>query len=149
MSPLSRRPGAGYVVFCLFVALVPACREKPERSAPPVVARVAPSTPGEIELSDPMVTLSAPKRVQFEVKYRFTRGQPDRYYACDISFPGTPNHGVRLIEAWELKPEGGVIRDTVELSHPGAKTFAIQMSESLSPREVYKKNSNLVSGPIQ
>jgi hypothetical protein len=148
VTPFLRRPRAWRVVCCLLVALASGCGGKSDNPGPPVVARQAPSTPGEIELSDPKVTLVAPTRVRFEVKYRFTRGQPDRYYACDISFPGTPNHGVRQMEAWELKPQG-VIRDTVELSQPGVKSFTIQMSESLSPREAYQKNSNVVSGPIR
>jgi hypothetical protein len=148
VKPFIRRPGAGRLVCCLLLAVAPGCGGKADGPAPAVVARQAPSTPGEIELSDPKVTLVEPTLVQFEVKYRFTRGRPDRYYACDISFPGTPNHGVRQMEAWELKPQG-VIRDRIVLSQPGAKSFAIQMSESLSPREAYKKNSNVVSGTIR
>ena len=148
MTSFIRRPRAGRVVLCLLVALASGCGGKADSPAPPVVARQAPSAPGEIELSDPKVTLVEPTRVRFEVQYRFTRGQPDRYYACDIAFPGTPNHGIRQMEAWELKPQG-VIRDTVELSRPGVKTFTIQMSESLSPREAYQKNSNVVSGPVR
>jgi hypothetical protein len=131
----------------MLVGLAPGCDHKADSPAPAVVAKQAPSTPGQIELSDAKVTLVEPMLAQFEVKYRFTRGQPDRYYACDISFPGTANHGVRQMEAWELKPEG-VIRDAVVLSQPGVKSFAIHMSESVSPRERYKKISNVVSGPI-
>jgi hypothetical protein len=98
-------------------------------------------------LSDLKVTVIEPTLVQFEVKYRFTRGQPERYYSCDISFPGTANHSVRPMDAWELKPQG-VIRDRAQLSEPGAKSVAIYMAESASPREAYKKISNVISGPI-
>jgi hypothetical protein len=99
-------------------------------------------------LSDPEVTLLEPTLVQFEVKYRFTQGRPDKYYSCEVSFPGTPNHGVKMMEGWELKAEG-VIRDKVMLSRPGAKSFEIYLSESPSPRESYKKISNVVSGRVR
>jgi hypothetical protein len=113
-----------------------------------VVPHVSP-TPGEIELLDPKVTvLDEPTLVQFEVKYRFTKGKPDKYYSCDISFPGTPNHGVKMMDSWELKPEG-VIRDKLMLKKPGAKSFEMYMSETPSPQEGYKKISNVVSGPVQ
>jgi hypothetical protein len=127
------------------VALAPGCGRKADAPAPAPAARHASATPSEVRLSDPEVTLLEPTLVQFEVKYRFTRGRPDKYYSCDISFPGTPNHGVRMMEGWELKAEG-VIRDKIMLSRPGAKVFEIYMSESPSPRESYKKISNVVSG---
>jgi hypothetical protein len=147
VTPFILRTGAGLRVFCLLVGMAAGCAGKTDSPAPAVVAGQGPSTPGEIELSDLKVTLVEPSLVQFEVKYRFTRGQPERYYACDISFPGTPNHGIRQMDAWELKPQG-VIRDRVVLSQPGAKSLAMHMSESPSPREAYKKISNVIGGPI-
>ena len=102
-----------------------------------------------MELSDPTVTLLEPTLVQVEVRYRFTKGQPDKYYACEVSFPGTPNHGVKMMESWELKPEG-VIRDKFQLRQPGAKSFEIYLAETPSPQQSpYKKISNVVSGTIE
>jgi len=142
--------------FCTrFLTLVPlavlasACGQKDGVSTPPSqqAPRQASETPCEILLSDPKVTFVEPNVIQFEVKYRFTKGQPDKYYACDVSFPGTDNHGVRLMESWELKTEG-VIKDGIVLSKPPVKSFAIQVSEAPSPMERYQKISNVVSGSV-
>jgi hypothetical protein len=120
-----------------------------QQNAPPSPHAPVSQEPGEIELSDPQVTLLEPTIIQFEVKYRFTKGRPDKYYSCEISFPDTPeNHRVKFMENWELKDEG-TIRDRLQLSKPGVKSFEIHMSESLSPRTTYKKISNTVSGPVQ
>ena len=109
-----------------------------QRALPPSAVVVhatqaAPSEPGEIELSDPIMTLQKPDRVQFEVKYRFTKGKPEKYYLCEISFPGTANHGAKPMESWELKPEG-VIKDGIVLSKLPVQTFEIHVSEADSPR---------------
>src|SRR5262249_51235871 len=104
--------------------------------------------PGEIELSDPKVTFAGPNKVRFEVRYRFTKGKPDKYYLCEISFPGTPNHGAKPMETWELKSEG-VIKDEVPLFKPPVQTFEIRMSEADSPQNGYTKISNVVSGPVK
>lgn len=150
MPGSSRRLGAGCLVFIPLVGLALGCGQKPAPSAPiqVLVAPDVPPTPGEIQLSDPKVVFLEPTLVQFEVQYRFTKGQPDKYYACDISFPGTLNHGVKPMDSWELKAEG-VIRDKVVLSKPGVKSFEIQISESSSPQDGYQKISNVVSGPVQ
>jgi len=150
VSPFTRRPDARYLSFPL-VLLAVACGQKTDTpTQPPQPQVVEPVTPipGEIELSDPKVSLQEPNVFRFEVKYRFTKGQPDKYYSCDISFPGTENHGRIVLEQFEVKKEG-VIRDGIELHHPGVKTFAIHMSESVSPQERYKKISNVVSGPVE
>jgi len=146
VSQSPRRPCAGCLVFFL-VILASGCSHKTSAPAPLVVQHAAP-TPGEIELSEPKVAFVEPDLVQVEVKYRFTKGQPDKYYSCDITFPGTRNRGVKPMLSWELKPEG-VIRDKFQLSKPGAKTFEISMSETESPQSGYTKISNVVSGPIQ
>jgi hypothetical protein len=132
------------------IAFVSGCGKK--TVAPAVVAVDAspqgPVEPNEIELSDPKVTFEAPKTVRFEVKYRFTKGRPNQYYSCDISFPGTPNHAVKRMDSWELKAEG-VIEDGVELSKPPVKDFEIVVSEAPTPRERYKQISNVVQGPVR
>jgi hypothetical protein len=143
-----RRLCARCLVLFPLVALAWGCGRK---TPAPVEISVTPpeaQVPGEIQLSDARVTLLEPTVVQFEVAYRFTQGRPDKYYSCDVSFPGTPNHGVKMMEHWELKMEG-VIRDSVMLKQPGAKSFEIYLSESPSPRERYKKISNVASGPVQ
>jgi hypothetical protein len=148
MSLLRTRLRAGRLVAFTFVVIALGCGQKAGTPAPIVVTEHVSQTPGEIELSDPKVTLLEPSLVQFEVKYRFTKGKPDKYYMCDITFPGTLNHGVKPMEHWELKAEG-VIRDKVELSKPGVKTFEIQMSETAAQQEPYRKISNVVSGQVQ
>ncbi|OWK45150.1 hypothetical protein [Fimbriiglobus ruber] len=134
-------------IICL-AALAAGCQPKGGDVPVPTVVAPVSSDPGEIELSEPKVTLVEPKLVQFEIHYKFTKGQPDKFYSCDLSFPGTSNVGVRRMESWELKPEG-VIRDRIVLSKEGAKMFEIVVSESPSPREHYKKISNVAKGSVQ
>jgi hypothetical protein len=137
---------------CLVVlsSLAPGCGPRGGNSTPTQVFAVeqAPSTPGEIELSDAKATLVDGNIVKFEVHYRFTQGKPDKYYSCEVSFPGTPNHGVRMMSSWELKPEGE-IKDGIVLSKPPVKSFEIHMSEAVSPQDGYKKISNVVSGRVE
>jgi hypothetical protein len=133
------------------VVLASGCGQKtvaPVPAAPQAPPQPVSQTPGEIELSDPKVTLAEPTLVQFEVKYRFTKGQPDKYYTCDIFFPGTPNHGAKTMGAVELNAEG-VIKDGFKLQGPPVKSFEIYMSEAPTPRDQYKKISNVVSGPVK
>jgi hypothetical protein len=47
-----------------------------------------------------------------------------------------------------MKAEG-VIRDRVQLSQPGVKSFEISLSESASPRDTYRRISNVVRGSAQ
>jgi hypothetical protein len=129
-------------------SLAAGCGPRGGMPTPVIAVEHAPSTPGEIELSDAKATLVDGKIVQFEVRYRFTKGKPDKYYSCDISFPGTPNHGVRMMSSWELKTEG-VLKDGIVLSKPPVKSFEIQMSEAVSPQDGYKKISNVVSGTVE
>jgi hypothetical protein len=124
---------------------------KPEDSQPAVDAKVnepASREPGEIELTSATVTFSEPNIARFEVQYRFTKGKPDKYYLCEISFPGTPNHGAKPMEKWELKSEG-TIRDGIVLSKPPVTKFEIRISEAWSPQDGYKKISNVLSGAVQ
>ena len=145
----TRRLRTTCLAFGPLVILAAGCGHPGTSSAPPSHARHASTTPSEVELSDPTVTLLEPTLVQVEVRYRFTKGQPDKYYACEVSFPGTPNHGVKMMESWELKPEG-VIRDKFQLRQPGAKSFEIYLSETPSPQQApYKKISNVVGGAIE
>lgn len=129
--------------------LLPGCGQQATPSGGVAVQAVenGPAEPGEIELSDPKVTFEAPNIVRFEVKYRFVKGKPDKYYCCDIKFPGTANQGKKSMNSWELKSEG-VIRDGVVVSKPPVQSFEIEMSETTSPQEGYKKISNVVSGPV-
>ena len=145
MSETAR--GVAFRCLLAFPVLVPAFGCGPAVDTTPASAVPVSQTPGEIELSDATVTVLEPKLVEFEVKYQFTRGRPDKFYSCEIHFPGTPNHGVRFMESWELKTEG-VIRDKFLLSQPGAQDYEIHMAESTSPRERYKKISNVLKGRV-
>jgi|SRR5262245_3407346 len=145
---MRRRTARGLVLVAL-LALCPACGDAPA-PGPAAQATVpsGPSEPGEIELSDPVVTMVDAKRVRFEVKYRFTKGRPSKYYLCEIAFPGTANHGAKPMETFEMKPEG-VIADRVTLSKPPVQTFEIRVSEADSPQDGYKLISNVVSGAVK
>jgi hypothetical protein len=124
-----------------------AVESSPAANAAPVVAPVS-TEPGQIELFEPRVTLKEGNRIAFEVRYRFTKGKPDKYYMCDVSFPGTTNHAAKPMESWELKAEG-IIKDGITLSKPPVQTFEIRVSEANSPQDGYKVISNTVSGLVK
>src|SRR5262245_18945708 len=88
---ISRRVAGGLLLVPL-AALVAGCGPRAAAPGPAVVQATQPvsTEPGEIELSVPKVTLAGASTVRFEVRYRFTKGRPDKYYLCEISFPGTP-----------------------------------------------------------
>lgn len=150
MSKFTNRRIAWGVLLIPLAGLFLGCGQRAlPRSAVVVQAtQAAPSEPGEIELSDPIMTLQKPDRIQFEVKYRFTKGKPEKYYLCEISFPGTANHGAKPMESWELKPEG-VIKDGIVLTKLPVSTFEIRVSEADSPQNGYKTISNVVSGTVK
>jgi hypothetical protein len=143
---IGRRTG-GLLLVPLAV-LFAGCGQAAAPTAAVQAAQPVSTEPGEIELSDPKVTFTEPNTVRFEVRYRFTKGKPDKYYMCEVSFPGTANHAAKPMESWELKSEG-VIRDGIMLSKPPVQTFEIRVSEADSPQNGYKKISNVVSGPVQ
>jgi hypothetical protein len=125
-----------------------ACTSRPEAPAPIPATVKEPMEPRVIELSEAKATLLEPTLVAVEVRYRFTQGQPSQCYAWEITFPGTSNHGVRRMDSWELKTEG-VIRDKITLSKAGVNSFAMYMAEAPSRREMYRKISNVLEGPIE
>jgi hypothetical protein len=149
VAVFNNRRLAGCLSLVAFAILLAGCGQQAE--APGTVAQVnrpVSTKPGEIELSDPVVTLAESNTVRFEIKYRFIQGNPEKYYLCEISFPGTPNYGVKPMESWELKSQG-VIKDTIVLFKPPVQTFEIRMSEADSPQNGYKIISNVVSGPVK
>jgi hypothetical protein len=149
VSPLLRRLGVVCLVSAPLVVAAFGCGQQTPAPVPTVVTEQASPAAGEVELSDPKVALlKGEDLVEFKVKYRFTKGRPDKHYSCNISFPGTANHGVKQIESWELQSEG-VIHDRIKLSEPGVKTFEITMLETPSPQEGYQKISNVVSGSVE
>jgi hypothetical protein len=150
MSDVITRRSAGRLLLAPFAVLVLGCGQPAAEPAATTVvtAEPVPAEPGQIELSDPKVTLTGPDMVQFEVRYRFTKGKPVKHYLCEITFPGTPNAGTKPIEGWELKPEG-VIKDGIMLTKPPVTTFEIRVSEADSPDQGYKPISNVVSGPVK
>jgi hypothetical protein len=150
MPAFTGRRTAGGLFLVLPVALFAACSKQPP---PPPVAAVATdqpvsTEPGEVELSDPRATFEEPNLVRVEVRYRFTKGQPDKYYMVDVAFPGTKNHGTKPMMGSSMSSEG-VIKDTFELFAGPATKFEIRMSEANAPRDGYKPISNVVSGPVK
>jgi len=131
-------------VFVLFLG----CRSESSGPATDFVSTEVVSTePGEILLSNAQVTMTDPNRIQFEVHYRFTKGKPDKYYMCEVSFPGTQNQASKPMERWQLQAEG-VIRDGFRLPQPPVDTFEIRVSEADSPQNGYKLISNVVTGKV-
>jgi hypothetical protein len=149
MSAFSGKLAASFLVLPL-VLFFPACTPRSTAPQTPAVEEIPsePTEPGQIELSDPKVTFVAPNQVHFEVRYKFIKGKPSKYYMCEISFPGTPNHGAKPMERWELKSEG-VIKDGLVLSKPPVQTFEIRVSEADSPQNGYKPISNTLSGSVK
>jgi hypothetical protein len=140
---------AGFLLLPV-VILFTACGQRPAAPETPTIeaAPVGPPEPGQIELSDPQVTFQEPNLVRFEVRYKFTKGRPSKFYLCEISFPDTPNHGAKPMQHWELKSEG-IIKDGIILSKPPVQKFEIRVSEADSPQNGYKPNSNTVSGLVK
>jgi hypothetical protein len=149
MSVFTGRPSAGGLLLIALAILSAGCSPRSAAPPPAVVQVTDPvsTEPGQIELFDPTVTLKEANTVYFEVRYRFTKGKPDKYYLCEIAFPGTSNHGAKPMDARELKSEG-VIKDGIMLSKPPVQTFEIRVSEADSPQNGYKLISNVVSGPV-
>jgi hypothetical protein len=144
-----RRPVGGLLLIPLAILLAGCSRPAAAPGTAPVpTARPVSDEPGQIELSDPKVTFEAPDLVRFEVRYRFTKGKPEKYYLCEITFPGTTNIGAKSMESWELKPEG-VIKDGIVLTKPPVEQFEIRVSEADSPDRGYKLISNVAKGPVK
>lgn len=123
---------------------------KPNQDAPVTRATVAaPTEKSEVELSKPKVTFHPPQLVKFEFDYRFTKGAPTKNYMCNLAFPGTENTGKKILEAWELQPEG-VIRGGIELQslEPAVKTFEITLGEADVPQNGYETISNALTGEV-
>jgi hypothetical protein len=116
----------------LTVLVLVGCGVPTPPPAPAIVVKPVSTEPGEVELSEAVVTFLEPNQAKFEVKYRFTKGQPDKYYLLELRFPGTKNHASKTMEMWELKPNG-VIRDTAFLHHGKAEKFELKLSEASSP----------------
>lgn len=137
-------------LLCVAISLlITACSQQPT-ARPIAVAQPTPvsTEPGQVELSDAKATLAPQNRVRIEVRYRFTKGKPDKYYLCEITFPGTTNVGARPLDSWELKPEG-VFQDVVQLNKPPVETFEIRFSEAESPQNGYKMISNVAAGKVE
>jgi hypothetical protein len=149
MSRIAPRRRTGGLLCVAIALLLSSCGQSPTPRPIAVAPTVPVSTePGLIELSDAKATFMQPNRVRVEVRYRFTKGKPDKYYLCEISFPGTTNVGARPLDTWELKPEG-VFKDVVQLTKPPVEKFEIRFSEAESPQNGYKMISNVASGPVQ
>jgi hypothetical protein len=143
------RFAAGCITLILVMA-APGCNQKPAPVAMiPVAVEPVSLEPCEVELSEAMATFAEPNIVRFEVKYRFTKGKPDKFYSCNISFPGSKDGGTKAMQSWQLKAEGGVIKDGVALTQPRTQTFEIYMAEAPTGQDPFKKISNVVSGPVK
>jgi hypothetical protein len=161
MFPSTRRPG-GWLLAVALLVLASACTRKAGDPTPAGTAQQTPmpevpAAPSQIQLSEPQVTIVEhdPRFdppmviVKLEVKYRFTQGQPAGHsYRLNLSFPGTPDQKMKLMEGWELKTEG-TLQDRFSLSQAGAKSFEIQVLEGPSQKGPFKTVSNTVSGPVK
>ncbi|MEQ1825897.1 MAG: hypothetical protein ABL921_08110 [Pirellula sp.] len=139
---------------CLFsTALISANGCNPPAAQPPApmkstIASNA-SVENVIELSEPIVRFEAPDLIRFDFKYEFTEGSPNKFYLCEIVFPGTDHHGKKYMEKWELEKKG-MIKSAIQLPElvPMVSNFEIKMSEANQPDAGFKKISNVVSGQV-
>ncbi len=107
-----------------------------------------PNVANVVELSEGKATRDG-DLVHFEVHYRFKSGRSNQHYQCVFSVPGTKNHGIRTMDAWELKKEG-VIKDSIQLYFfENVEKFELKFLESRSPMLPYKQISNTLTGPIK
>lgn len=137
---------AGGLILLPLMLILTACAQRPA----PIVAQAKrlSTEPGEMELSEAKAKFTPPNRVRVEVRYRFTKGRPEKYYLCEISFPGTTNVGAKSMDSWELQPDG-VFKDVVQLNKPPVDKFEIRFSEADSPQNGYKMISNVASGTVE
>ncbi len=147
----TRRLGIGYLAGLSLFLLASGCgqnsSEPPRAAAPVAVVESEPPVPGEMELSDPKATFRDEEVVLFQVKYRFTKGKPDKFYQCTILFPGTTSAGIKDMERSELQAEG-VIKDGVRTYKNPVKAYEISVAEGPSQLGPWRKMSNVVSGTI-
>lgn len=102
-----------------------------------------------IELSESSVRFESPNLIRFDVHYTFVEGRPNRYYLCEIVFPGTSHFGKKYMEKWELEKKG-TIKSGIELPdlEPMVSEFEIKMSEANSPDAGFKPISNVLTGKV-
>src|SRR4051794_36434334 len=100
-------------ILVVLVALPFACTERATSPPPSVAARppaepIDTTTPREIELSDAKMSFRDAEVVMFEVKSRFTKGdpQPGYVYQLEVAFPGTTNRGIKPLIGQEVKKQG-------------------------------------------
>lgn len=136
----------------LSVAITGGCKPSgSSHEAPPVeiAAVVTSSEPSQVDLIEATAKLNDVNVVQFEVNYAFSTGRPNKFYLCEIAFPGTEHKGLKAMEAWELKPTG-TIKGGVELPEGlQVDKFSVTLSEADSPDRGYTKISNVLDGNVQ
>jgi len=123
----------------------------PKPSAPATTTRVENAPPGVVELTSATARLDSQADthfVRFEIAYKFTSGSPVKHYMVEIAFPGTTNHGVKPMDAWEVKPEG-VIKTGIQVADDTVKEYSITFAEADSPDRGYKVISNTLTGVIE
>jgi hypothetical protein len=105
--------------------------------------------PTAIELSEPKVVLDDPTAVSYEVKYRFTKGQPaaGRWYNCEIIVEGA-GVGLKQMGGDEMNSEG-VVKDGVRLPKPPTGSYQIKISEASSTGGPFRLASNVLSGRVK
>lgn len=138
------------VLSSMFFALIFGCSEgrSPRDSPPTVAVDTGPYKPCEVNLSDGKVTIPEPGVAKFEVKYKFIKGKPARYYSCDISFPGTQARAMKRMEAWQLKDEG-IIVDRLAVPKEGVGNFEIVFAEAPTGMASYAPVSNIFKGKVE
>ncbi len=112
--------------------------------------RQPPAQATVVELSDPKVTLENGTTLRYQVKYRFTKGQPkpEHWYACNIEFEPARGAGLKRIQGKDLKVEGS-IEETLRLLKSGAKEYHIYLSEGPGMGGPFRQISNDLKGPIR
>lgn len=136
-----------WIAWCLSIAccLVLGCGKKAE---PPKAAQSTEVThePGVIEIRKVDVAVSDEQVATFRIHYKFTSGKPNKFYMCNLVFPGNEKKGMKPLDAWEMKPEGNVLT-RLEIDD-SINEFTIQFSEADSPDKGYTANSNTFAGKV-
>jgi len=101
-----------------------------------------------VEMSDLKIKRLTPLSAGFEVKYRFTKGQPQpgRKYMCHVKFKGLEIYSNRPHDGKDLKLEG-TLQGEIAVLEPDQTALEIWMGELVEDKR-YQKISNIVDGPI-
>ena len=124
------------------------CTNSKSKEIPASTTTITTSVQARVELSEATARIDELHVLRVDVKYRFAEGKPNKFYMCEITFPGTDRNGLKAMEAWELQTSG-VIKAGIELQEGEVlKEFKVSFAEANSPDQGYKTISNSIEGIV-